>query len=48
MLTVEVGAVRLLAVGTVLALLDFEEVWVILLLFPAVGIRALILVWTAL
>ena len=47
-LTVVVRAMRLLAVGAVLALLHFEEVWVVLLLLPSVRVLALILIRAAL
>ena len=48
MLAVVVRTVRLLAIGTVLALLDLEKVRMVFLLLPAVRVRTLILVLTAL
>lgn len=47
-LAVVVGTVRFFAVGAVLALFDLEEVGVVFLLFPPVGVQALILVLAAL
>lgn len=43
MLAVIVGAVRLLAVGAVLTLLDLQEVRMVFLLFPAVRVGTLVL-----
>ena len=48
MFTVEVRTMRLFAIGSVLALLHFKEVWVVLLLFPAVRVHTLVLIGAAL
>jgi len=45
MVAVVVGTVRLLAVGAVLASLNFDKIRVILLLLPAVRIWTLVLIW---